>query len=79
MNGFNREDNASCAERTIGREYPLRLHSLGFAERVKGDHFIYTRDGMVEIINLQPIGGKAKAYQVKQVRGIITQYGLGPA
>ena len=29
-----------------------------------------------EILNLQPRGGKAKAYQVKQVRGVITSYGL---
>jgi hypothetical protein len=31
---------------------------------------------VVEIINLQPRDGKAKAYQVKQVRGLITSYGL---
>ena len=30
-----------------------------------------------EIINLQPKGGKAKAYQVKQVRNIILRYRLG--
>jgi hypothetical protein len=26
-----------------------------------------THDGVAEILNLQPKGGKAKAYQVKQV------------
>lgn len=50
------------------------LSSLGFAERVRGGHHISTRDGVAEILNLQPRGGKAKAYQVKQVRGIITAY-----
>ena len=47
------------------------LNHLGFAERIRGDHHIFTRDGIREIINLQPRGGMAKAYQVKQVRGII--------
>ncbi|MCI0464621.1 MAG: hypothetical protein L0Z62_47450 [Gemmataceae bacterium] len=31
---------------------------------------------MAEILNLQPRGGKAKAYQVKQVRGVLLSYGL---
>lgn len=52
------------------------LRRLGFAERVRGDHHIFTRDGVVEILNLQPRGGKAKAYQVKQLRQIITDYEL---
>lgn len=41
------------------------LSHLGFAERIRGDHHIFTRDGMAEILNLQPKSGKAKAYQVK--------------
>jgi hypothetical protein len=49
---------------------------LGFAERIRGGHYIFSKDGIAEILNLQPRGGKAKAYQVKQVRGIITAYGL---
>ncbi len=53
------------------------LIRLGFAERVKGSHHIFTRDGIHEIINLQPRGSKAKAYQVKQVRGILVKYHLG--
>jgi len=50
---------------------------LGFDCRVSGDHFIYTKDGIEEIINLQPRGDKAKPYQVRQVRGIILKYHLG--
>lgn len=53
----------------------LLIH-LDFSERVRGDHHIFTRDGVVEILNLQPRGGQAKPYQVKQVRGIIVSYGL---
>lgn len=53
------------------------LTLLGFTVRIKGDHFIYFRDGIDEIINIQPKGNKAKPYQVKQVRNIILKYRLG--
>lgn len=53
------------------------LDRLGFQRRIKGDHFIYTKDGVDEIINIQPVGSKAKPYQVKQVRNIILKYQLG--
>ena len=52
------------------------LIHLGFVERVRGGHHIYTRDGVPEILNLQPRGNQAKAYQVKQVRGVIVAHGL---
>ena len=50
------------------------LDVLGFQCRIKGDHFIYWKDGIEEIINIQPDGNKAKPYQVKQIRGIILKY-----
>ncbi len=53
------------------------LDVLGFQCRIKGDHFIYTKNGVAEILNIQPKGNKAKAYQVKQVRNIIIKYKLG--
>ena len=53
------------------------LKRLGFSERVRGDHFIFTKTDVEEILNLQPVGAKAKAYQVKQVRNIILKYNLG--
>ncbi|PIX04734.1 MAG: toxin HicA [Gallionellales bacterium CG_4_8_14_3_um_filter_54_18] len=52
------------------------LESLGFEVRIKGDHFIHTKQGIAEIINIQPLGNKAKAYQVKQVRNLILKYKL---
>lgn len=52
------------------------LDILSFQHRIKGDHFIYWKDGIDEIINIQPDGNKAKPYQVKQVRNIILKYGL---
>ena len=53
------------------------LETLGFILRAKGGHFIYYKDGIEEIINLQPLGNKAKDYQVRQVRNVILKYKLG--
>ncbi len=53
------------------------LHALGFEERIRGSHHIYLRDGIAEILNLQPRGKLAKPYQVKQVRRVIVTYKLG--
>ncbi|MGI8995947.1 MAG: type II toxin-antitoxin system HicA family toxin [Pyrinomonadaceae bacterium] len=53
------------------------LRHLGFAERVRGSHHIFTRDKVEEIINLQPQGTKAKTYQVRQVRALPLKYRLG--
>jgi hypothetical protein len=52
------------------------LSQLGFQERIKGGHFIFSREGMMEIINLQPADSKVKAYPVKQVRNLIVKYKL---
>lgn len=53
------------------------VQSLGFDERIKGDHYIFTMAGISEIINLQPLkDGRAKVYQVKQVRSIVLKYKL---
>ncbi len=53
------------------------LCKLGFNERIKGSHHIFTKDGVEEILNLQLKGSKAKPYQVKQVRKVILKYKLG--
>jgi len=52
------------------------LTRLGFVERVRGSHHIFTRDGIEEILNLQPRGFLAKPYQVRQVRDVIIRYQL---
>jgi hypothetical protein len=55
------------------------LSAMGFNERIKGDHHIFSRQEIEEILNLQPKGSQAKAYQVKQVRNLILKYRLeGP-
>ncbi len=53
------------------------LVRLGFDERIRGDHHTLGKTGGREIIDLQPLkDGKAKPYQVKQVRAILRAYGL---
>jgi predicted RNA binding protein YcfA (HicA-like mRNA interferase family) len=52
------------------------LRRLGFEERVRGSHHIFFREGVSEILNLQPRGNKCKPYQVKQVRNVIITYQL---
>ena len=42
--------------------------------RQRGSHRIFYKDGIDEIINLQPNGNKAKPYQVRQVRKLILKY-----
>lgn len=50
--------------------------NLGFNERISSSHHIYTKGGIDEIINIQSKQGKAKPYQVKQVRNLIIKHKL---
>jgi predicted RNA binding protein YcfA (HicA-like mRNA interferase family) len=52
------------------------LQAKGFRMRISGSHHIFTRPGVLERINLQREGSKAKPYQVRQVRKILAQYKL---
>lgn len=52
------------------------LRHLGFVERIRGGHHIFTLPGIPEILNLQPRGNQAKPYQVRQVRNAIVIHGL---
>lgn len=47
------------------------LRRLGFEESIRGSHHLFRRVGGQERINLQRDGGKAKVYQVRQVRGVL--------
>ena len=55
------------------------LESLGFEKRIKGSHHLFYKTGIEEIINIQPTVGKAKPYQVKQVRAVIVKNQLAGA
>jgi hypothetical protein len=52
------------------------LKRFGFQVRVRGDHYIFSKVGIEEIINLQPVNAKAKPYQVKQIRNLFRVYRL---
>lgn len=56
------------------KEIVSLLERLGFSLRIKGSHHIFFKEGIDEIMNLQPLNNKAKAYQVKQVREILIKY-----
>jgi hypothetical protein len=67
------------AERNIRfDELCALLRHLQFVERTtRGSHHVFSRDGVWEILNLQPRhDGLAKPYQVRQVRDIIIRYAL---
>jgi predicted RNA binding protein YcfA (HicA-like mRNA interferase family) len=53
------------------------LRRFGFNERIRGSHHIFSRNGVEEIINIQPKGRLTKNYQVGQVRDMILKYRLG--
>ena len=54
----------------------ILLH-FDFVERTTGgSHRIFYKEGITEIINIQPKNNKAKPYQVKQVRQIVIKYKL---
>ena len=58
-------------------ELCVLLQRLGYSIRpTKGSHVIFTRD--TSFLNLQNQGGKAKAYQVRQVREELKKLNLEP-
>jgi len=44
--------------------------------RTSGSHHILKRPGIPELLNFQNIGGKAKAYQIKQMLELVEFYDL---
>lgn len=51
------------------------LLAIGFDERIKGGHYVYTHVNLKEILTLQPAGDKAKSYQIRQVRQALKKLG----
>lgn len=50
---------------------------LGFDERVRGSHHIYRKSGIVTRLNFQVDNANAKPYQIRQLRQVVLEYGLG--
>jgi hypothetical protein len=68
------------AARDYGHRFADIVHFLernGWKSRQKGSHHIFTRSGVPILLNLQPEkDGKAKGYQVRQVRRALIQFNL---
>ena len=52
------------------------LRGLGFAERIRGSHHVFRKEGLREHITLNADGNKARRYQVREVRKVILKHGL---
>lgn len=53
------------------------LEALGFTlDRVRGSHHIYRHPEIAQRVNLQPRGGQAKPYQLRQVLDVIERNAL---
>jgi hypothetical protein len=53
------------------------LGATGWRQRTKGSHRIFTRPGVPVLLNLQPEkNGRAKAYQMRQVRQVLEKHKL---
>ena len=67
---------------TARHDSSIKLHDLrrlllryGFSKWMHGNHYIFSREDIPEIINLQPSrDGMAKPYQIKQVRNLFLKY-----
>jgi hypothetical protein len=67
---------SGSADRNLRFDDVVRLlKHWGFEERIRGDHHIFSHPAIHEILNLQPRGAQAKAYQVAQIREIIVREG----
>jgi len=75
-NTYDMVMSGKCDSNIRFTDFRNLILSYGFRERIKGDHYIYKRNDILERINIQPNGNKAKAYQVKQVRILFEKYGL---
>ena len=55
----------------------LLVESLGFIHlRTQGSHWIFSHPTIPEPINLQPVNGQCKPYQLRQIRSIIKEFTL---
>jgi predicted RNA binding protein YcfA (HicA-like mRNA interferase family) len=53
------------------------IEALGFeVEGIRGSHHIYRRRDHAARLNVQPIKGQAKPYQIRQLLALVEQYDL---
>ena len=52
-------------------------HGFGFYEkRIRGSHHVLAHPKIADILNLQEVGGKGKAYQIRQFLDLVKEYNL---
>ncbi len=44
--------------------------------RVRGSHHFFVHSAIPVVLNLQPVGGRAKRYQVQQLLDLVEEYDL---
>ena len=53
------------------------LEGLSFqVVRISGSHHIFSHPDIPEILNLQPVKGEAKPYQIRQLLRLVERYNL---
>ncbi len=53
------------------------IEAFGFQlARVRGSHYIFTHSLVLELVNVQEVGGKAKPYQVRQFLKLVERHNL---
>ncbi|MYD55101.1 MAG: type II toxin-antitoxin system HicA family toxin [Chloroflexi bacterium] len=57
-------------------DVPALLVRMGFEERIRGSHHSYRMAGVVDKVNLQPIGPDAKPYQLRELRKTLLSHDL---
>jgi len=60
-------------------DFQKLLEACGFElDRVRGSHHIYLHPQVAEKLNLQPVRGEAKPYQIRQFLALAEKYHLKP-
>ena len=58
-------------------EMVILVEAFGFrSSRINGSHHIFVHPKIQELVNLQEVNGKAKAYQVRQFLELVERYSL---
>ena len=59
------------------RDMVSLVEGFGFTlVRVSGSHHIFAHPGISELMNLQNVGGEAKAYQIRQFLRLVERYDM---
>ncbi len=69
--------SSGAVENVAFRDIQRLVEAFGFElERVQGSHHIYRHRVLPARLNLQPVRGAAKPYQIRQFLELVEQYDL---